>query len=59
MCGKQYKRQDKLKMHMNKVHFSKKKPSKTQLKLEARAERKAKQIETVNRILLKMYSIRK
>lgn len=48
MCGKQYKRQDKLKMHMNKVHFSKKKPSKTQLKLEARADRKAKQIETVN-----------
>ncbi|KAL5240392.1 hypothetical protein ACI65C_007802 [Semiaphis heraclei] len=45
MCGKQYKRKDKLKIHMNKVHYSKKKPSKTQLKLEARAERKAQQIQ--------------
>jgi len=47
MCGKQYKRQDKLKIHMNKVHYSKKKPSKTQLKLEARAERRAQQIQIV------------
>ncbi|XP_060877127.1 LOW QUALITY PROTEIN: PR domain zinc finger protein 10-like [Metopolophium dirhodum] len=45
MCGKQYKRKDKLKIHMNKVHYSIKKPSKTQLKLEARAEKKAQQIQ--------------
>lgn len=32
---------------MNKVHYSKKKPSKTQLKLEARATRKAQQIQLV------------
>lgn len=33
---------------MNKVHYSiKKPPSKTQLKLEARAERKAQQIQLV------------
>lgn len=32
---------------MNKVHYSIKKPSKTQLKLEARAERRAQQIQLV------------
>lgn len=45
MCGKQYKRKDKLKIHMNKVHYSKKKPSKTQLKLEAKADKRAQQIQ--------------
>lgn len=33
---------------MNKIHFSKKKPSKTQLKLEAKADNKAKQIQLVS-----------
>lgn len=47
MCGKQYKRKDKLKIHMNKVHYSKKKPSKSQLKLEAKAEKRAQQIQLV------------
>lgn len=47
MCGKQYKRKDKLQMHMNKIHFSKKSPSKTQLKVEARAVKKAKQNQIV------------
>ncbi|VVC37142.1 Hypothetical protein CINCED_3A002479 [Cinara cedri] len=40
MCGKQYKRKDKLKIHMNKSHYNKKKPSKTQIKLEAIVERR-------------------
>jgi len=52
MCGKQYKRKDKLKIHMNKVHYSIKKPSKTQLKLEARAEKKAQQIQLVIYIMI-------
>lgn len=32
---------------MNKVHYSKKKPSKTELKLEAKAEKRAQQIQLV------------
>lgn len=38
---------------MNKVHYSTKKPSKTQLKLEARAEKKAQQIHLVIYIISK------
>lgn len=48
MCGKQFKRKDKLKMHMNKIHFTKKKQTKIEKELEDRATKLENKMKMVN-----------